>query len=171
MNTNTNTEWPTATDIDRMHRNALNSVRSHQAATKRKRKRKIGAAAAVTVALGATAAAIIIPATQEQIQRSAYCYTTASTESDYAQAVGTDQPAFDGTARTAIEMCSLGWANGSLKPGELSRPDPASSAREIPPLGACLRPDGVIGVFPLTTEGNVLTEEQLCSELNLRTVP
>ena len=54
------------------------------------------------------------------------------------------------SAARAIELCGYGWADGSLPWPETVGPtdNPPGGEHPVPPLQACVLPDGVVGVFP-----------------------
>lgn len=161
--------WPTATDMDRIWDSTQKTIGKKKHAAK---VRKISIiAGAGTLVLGVTGAAIIIPATQSQIDNSTTCYSSQTTYSEHgevAQADGMDPLGVAG----AIDNCSALWSYGFLIPGkfvgagETNRGPIAMS----PKLGACLNPNNTVAVFPLEDDnGTLLTQEQLCKKVNLRT--
>lgn len=141
----------------------------HGPAARAAHRRKITLiAGAGTLALGVTAGAIIIPATQTQLESTARCYSDQSTDSQFSDvALVNGQPALDTSG--AITNCGAAWAYGFITLGKVQATDNQQPVTEAPPLGVCLQPNDVMAVFPLTgTAGTVLTPEELCQKLNLR---
>lgn len=160
--------WPTTTDMDRIWNNTQKAIGRRQHRAKVRRTTLLTGAGVLV--LGVTAAAIVIPATQYQIDNTARCYSAQSTSSEYtdtAQADGQDPLGVAG----AISGCEAAWAYGMMIPGKRTDP-PTENGGPVttsPPLGACLNPNNTVAVFPLDDgAGNILTEEQLCAKVNLR---
>ncbi|MCZ2402702.1 hypothetical protein IV498_05760 [Paenarthrobacter sp. Z7-10] len=169
MSTNRPAVWPTETDIDRMRAATLDRVSQHQ--QRIRRHRIAGTTAVAVMVIGSASAAIYIPTTQRPADSSTYCYSEQSLDSASIQATNPDGSANqDRTGRKAMTWCGLNWATGEL-PAVKGSHSAASQHSElsVPPLGVCVRPDNVLGVFPLTTtSGQLLTNAQLCRDLNLR---
>lgn len=114
---------------------------------------------AVLIALGATAGTIFVTANDGAVAKSTYCYSAASKDSPFVQAVNTDPL----SREAAREVCGLAWGNGSLTWGEKHQPDPEVK-NSVPDLELCLRPDNVMGAFP-RAEG---VTGAFCTEIGLR---
>lgn len=160
--------WPTADDRDRIWDSTQKTIGKKQHAAK---VRKIGIiAGAGTIVLGVTGAAIIIPATQYQIDNTTRCYSAQSTTSEYgdmAQVDGMDPLGVAG----AINGCEALWSYGYMVPGKFvgagdTNHGPTTTS---PSLGACLNPNNTVVVFPLDDgQGNILSQTQLCKKVSLR---
>ncbi len=168
MNNEQHDHWPTNADMDRVWTSTQNEIARKQHTAKM---RKVTLLAGTgTLVLGISAAAIVIPATQFQIDNTTRCYSAQSTTSEYtdaAQADGMDPLGVAG----AISSCEATWAYGFMVPGKFVGPENTNHGpvTTSPALGACLNPNNTVVVFPLKDErGTVLTEEQLCQKVNLR---
>jgi hypothetical protein len=163
----TEPQWPTDTDMNRVWESTQTAITCRARGAHRRKVSLI--AGAGIVALGITAGAFIIPATQKQLDSTLRCYSDQSTTSEYTDmALADGEPTLD-SAR-AVEGCGASWAYGYMVLGKRVVPDgnqgPITTA---PPLGACLQPNDVLAVFPLTgTAGITLTPEELCHTLSLR---
>ncbi|MHA7271743.1 hypothetical protein [Arthrobacter sp. HLT1-20] len=159
--------WPTSSDMDRIWDATQHSIIKRKQGAKR---RKIGLiTSAGVLAVGITAGAIIIPATLHQTQFTVRCYSAQSSDSSY-----TDVALVDGETALniegAISNCGAIWAYGYLIPGKTVEPEenrgPITTA---PPLGVCMQPNNILGVFPLTdATGRVLSQEEICEKVKLR---
>ena len=159
-------QWPSAADMDRIWDSTQTVIAKKARGAHR---RKVTLLAGVgALALGITAGAIIIPATQAQQDSMARCYSDQSTDSQYADvALADGQAALDHAG--AINNCGAAWAYGDITLGKVQVTDYQQPIVEAPPLGACLQPNDILAVFPLTNEaGTVLTTGELCQKLSLR---
>lgn len=62
--------------------------------------------------------------------------------------------------RSAVGLCGELWEQGVLRPGAQQAMEPTGRIEPVPPLTACLTPDGVAAVFP--------TDLDVCASLGLR---
>lgn len=166
MSNSIDRQWPSAADMDRIWHSTQTAI-AKQAQTSRRQKVTLIAGTSA-LALGITAGAIIIPATQAQLDSTARCYSDQSTESPYSDvALADGQPALKPSS--AIANCGAAWAYGNITLGKVHITDNQYPLTEAPPLGACLQPNDILAVIPLTTTaGTVLTPDELCQKLNLR---
>lgn len=161
-------QWPSDADMDRIWDSTQTVIARHEQATRRRKVTLIAGAGAL--ALGVTAGAIIIPATQPQLDTTARCYSAQNTESQYSDVALADGQTVLNQAR-AITNCGAAWAYGNITPGKVQMTDNQQPITTAPPLGVCLQPNDILAVFPLTSEsGTVLTQAELCQKLSLRGV-
>lgn len=88
----------------------------------------------------------------------AHCYATADLDdptnhTDFMVAVTPQENDADGVgdaAAAALEVCTGGWAQGrfSATDPKVSDPHPSRTDYPVPPLVACVLPDGSVGVLP-----------------------
>jgi len=88
----------------------------------------------------------------------AHCYATADLDdpnnhTDFMVAVkplGEHPNGVGDAAAAAMEVCTGGWAQGrfSVTDPKVSDPHPNRTDFPVPPLVACVLPDGTVGVFP-----------------------
>lgn len=122
-----------------------------------------------TAGLGTAAAfGAFSPPTDRRI---AYCFTTAdlhdpANREDFSVATGPGDanPSLHDAAASALDICAGGWQQGrfsATSPKISLNPKPAPWNYTVPPLIACVLPDGSVGVFP----GDATT----CASLGLPT--
>ncbi|MEV8144886.1 MULTISPECIES: hypothetical protein [Micrococcaceae] len=159
-------QWPSDADMDRIWDSTQTAI-TKQAKTAHRRKVTLIAGSGA-LALGITAGAIIIPATQTQLDSTARCYSDQSTESQYSDVALADGQA-ELNQSSAITNCGAAWAYGNITLGQVHITDNQQPIAAAPPLGVCLQPNDILAVFPLTSAaGTVLTPEELCQKLSLR---
>ncbi|WP_133163793.1 hypothetical protein [Cryobacterium zongtaii] len=133
----------------------------------RLRRHKIAAWGAVGVAAATgVGAAWVAQATPELRENAVYCYSEASTGSEFATVASPLAETSDGEtiqlSGSAIAMCAAVWEIGEIG-GNGIQPEEGKSYL-IPPLQACVRNDGVTSVFPADAEK---TGAQFCRDLGL----
>lgn len=104
-------------------------------------------------------------------RRIAYCFTTADLndpanreEFTVATAPNDTNPSLRDAAASALDICAGGWQQGrfsATNPKISLDPKPAPWNYPVPPLVACVLPNGSVGVFP----GDTTT----CASLGLPT--
>jgi len=177
---------PTDDEFERVERRLLETIDAQQT-HRMHRHRAVAVVSAVLLVAGGGATAWVTLATPELRTTSAYCYSAPSTGSAFTQ-VGSpsDQIAPDGTvtpavpnpdpAEAALSNCGAVWAIdffGGGTPIAPPRNDTETSSDSVPafvvpPLRACLRPDGVLAVFPVPpTDPNTDDAAAFCEALDL----
>ena len=128
---------------------------------KSRRKPVFIAASAVAVAAGTSAGAYAYVQHSEPVtdKDDARCYTVASLSAGPESFTTIAQAAGAGSSRpaqvdNALSVCAALWRQGILDPGPQgahgrATPDPTGASR-VPPLVACVLPDGTAAVFPGT---------------------
>jgi hypothetical protein len=122
----------------------------------RRRRRVVAVVAATAVVLGATAAATI--AWQRASNRTEVrCFPKVVT--DYDNPVYGDTMQIDtDSASAALDICSSLWSSDFLVSTYPYTGDGSRAPQEVPPLVACVLPNGEVGVFPTS---------QTCEQLGL----
>ncbi|MEO8261838.1 MAG: hypothetical protein ABI566_04645 [Pseudolysinimonas sp.] len=140
-------------------------VRSPRRSTRYRTTRAVILAAAIAVALTAGTIAAT-RASQVQIGTTATCFEHPDLDSRQrviytSGADGQPLATFD-----PIEVCGLVWTNDSWTGVSNNDPDdPNDGDAPIPPLVACVLPDGSAGVFP--REGDTGSPQDFCVTLGL----
>jgi hypothetical protein len=122
----------------------------------RRRRRVVAVVAAAAVVLGATAAATI--AWQRASNRTEVrCFPKVVT--DYDNPVYGDTMQIDtDSASAALDICSSLWSSDFLVSAYPYTGDGSHAPQQVPPLVACVLPNGEVGVFPTS---------QTCEQLGL----
>ena len=122
----------------------------------RRRRRVVAVVAATAVVLGATAAATI--AWQRATNRTEVrCFPKVVT--DYDNPVYGDTMQIDtDSASAALDICSSLWSSDFLVSTYPYTGDGGQAPQQVPPLVACVLPNGEVGVFPTS---------QTCEQLGL----
>lgn len=165
------TEWPTETKMT-VNQDIIKREIQDLQIKRHRRKSAIGATiGTIALAGGVTGGAVLYSASQETQSSTVYCYEGQSLQSSFTTAAiagpdnSTSQMSEGGSrmsANLAIEICQVNWLSEQGSPATL----------QAPAMGACLRPDGVLGVFPLKSEdGGVLTSQGLCEGMGLVPAP
>ncbi|ANP72842.1 hypothetical protein [Cryobacterium arcticum] len=189
---------PTDDEFERVEARLLQTIDAQQT-HRMHRHRAVAVVSAVLLVAGGGATAWVTLATPELRTTSAYCYSAPSTDSAFTQVGSpSDQIAPDGTvtpavpipdpADAALSNCAAVWAIDFFGGGTPVVQPPidgepatdgtpsgtetgADSAPEfvVPPLRACLRPDGVVAVFPVPpSDPNTDDAAGFCAELDLQ---
>ncbi|QYF74992.1 hypothetical protein [Cryobacterium sp. PAMC25264] len=185
---------PTDAEFARVEARLLQTIDAQQT-HRMHRHRAVAVVSAVLLVAGGGATAWVTLATPELRTTSAYCYSAPRTDSAFTQ-VGSpsDQIAPDGTvtpaipnpdpAAAALSNCGAVWAidffgGGTPIVQPPSDGEPAIEGTEtgadgapgyvVPPLRACLRPDGVLSVFPvLPSDPHTDDAAGFCAALDLQ---
>lgn len=122
----------------------------------RRRRVTIAVVAAAAVGLAGTAAATLV--WQHATNRSEIrCFPKVVTDYDNPRYGDTTFIGAD-SATQALEICSAEWSQGIIVSTFPYVGEPTSVPQPVPPLVACVLPNGEVGVFPTT---------QTCEELGL----
>lgn len=145
------------------------------AANQRRRHRGlvvIGISTAIVLAAGGgTAAALgLFGRAPTADTSSAFCYATTNLDDESVNnrtefALGDGQTQELGDAAAAgLDICAIYWRSGLFTIGGATNPDvlPTGGTQEVPPLVACVLPNGQAGIFP----GDTTT----CENLGLSTL-
>ena len=138
------------------------AAHSDQVRSRRRWRRSVAfipAGVLVTAGAGVGTAAAFGVFSQAPADRGiAHCYATADLDdpgnhTDFMVAVSPQEVHPGGigdAAAAAMEVCAGGWAQGrfSATDPKVSDPHPDRTDFPVPPLVACVLPDGSVGVFP-----------------------
>lgn len=169
--------WPpvlTAERAEQIKNVVMAEVRSAPVKRPRRRRRLVTVVLAILAVLvaGVGTAVAFLRFAEPTDQGMVRCFALATTDFEgkgvsldagFAGLPGQDPSS---AAQAALDICSLFWLNGELLPEPpympAVPPDPnptTPTGLEVPPLAACVLPEGFVGVFP--------GPEGTCAELGL----
>jgi hypothetical protein len=154
-------ETPPARALPERRRTAMRRQLEAEVTRKNRRRPLLIAASAAAVAVGTSAGAYAYVQHSEPVtdRSGARCYTVASlsagpesfTTIAEATVVGSLRPA---QVNNALGVCAAMWRQGILHPGPQGARSPATpdsaGSSPVPPLAACVLPNGTAAVFPGT---------------------
>jgi hypothetical protein len=155
-------ETPPSRTLPVYRRTAMRRQLEAQVTRKYRRRPLLIAASAAVVAAGTSAAAYAYVQHSQPVtdKSEARCYTVAGLSAGPESFTTIAEPAMAGSPRpaqvgNALSVCAALWRQGFLHPGPQgargpATPDPAGTS-PVPPLAACVLPDGTAGVFPGTS--------------------
>jgi len=164
----THFDVPPARTLPESRRTAMRRQLEAHVTGKHRRRPALIAASAAVVAAGTSAAAYAYVQHSQPVTNKieARCYTVASlsagpesfTTVAEATPAGSLRP---GQVGNALSVCAALWRQGILHPGPQGARGPAaaSGASSVPPLAACVLPDGTAAVIPGT--------RSICASLDL----
>jgi len=129
-------------------------VREHPSRRGGRKPALLAGAAAVVIGTSAGAIAYVQQSQPVANKGEARCYTVASLaggdnfHGTTIAAAGT--PGSRAQVNLAVSVCAALWRQGFLQPGAagIARPRGTTGRHRVPPLIACVMPDGTAAVFP-----------------------
>jgi hypothetical protein len=154
-------DLPQARTLPECRRTAMRRQLGAEVTRSHRRRPLIIAASAVVVAAGTSAGAYAYVQHSQPVtdKNQARCYTVASLSAGPESFTTIAQATPAGSSRqaqvgNALSVCAALWRQGILHPGPQgvhgpATPNPAGTS-PVPPLAACVLPDGTAAVFPGT---------------------
>lgn len=134
-----------------MHRQLSMMVTRHRPRRPRRPLLVVGTGVAVAIGTSAGAYAYVQHSVPVTDKTSARCYTADNTSGGGYVTIG-EPPGGGGKGPIddALAACAAFWRQGIVRPGATAPvpPGPANKAYPVPPLVACVMPDGTAAVFP-----------------------
>jgi hypothetical protein len=139
---------------DAMRRQLETLVTQHPGRRRGRKPAVITAATAIVIGTSAGAIAYVQQSQPVTNKSEARCYTAASLaggdhfHGTTIAAAGT--PGSKAQVDNAVSVCAALWRQGFLRPGAagIARPRDTAIPHRVPPLIACVMPDGTAAVFP-----------------------
>jgi hypothetical protein len=146
---------PSMAPLPAARHDAMRRQLTTMVATRRQTRRPlliVGTTAAIAIGTSAGAYAYVQHSAPVTGKSQAYCYTVDTLAGGYFTTIAAGPPGSSKTTQVADALSACGdfWRQGILRAGDRNPVPPghANGIHPVPPLVACVLPDGTAAVFP-----------------------